>query len=162
MAGHLGVNKTYCKLLTHFYWPKLKRDVAQFCRTCHVFQVVGKPNQLIPAAPLRPVPAYGEPFSDILIDCVGPLPKTKSGNKFLFTIMCKSTRFCKAIPLRSIKANKIVDTLIKFFTVKVISVRPRLELHVWYYAIGNLPAWHQAMQVFCVSPRVARSIRTLP
>ena len=51
----------------------------------------------------------------VLIDCMRPLPKTKSGNKFLFTIMCKSTRFPEVIPLRSIKANKI-DALIKFFT----------------------------------------------
>jgi len=116
MAGHLGVNKTYHKILTHFYWPKLKRDVAQFCRTCHICQVVGKPNQTIPVAPLKPIPACGEPFNDILIDCVGPLPKTKSGNKFLFTIMCKSTRFPEAIPLRNIKAPKIVDALVKFFT----------------------------------------------
>ena len=116
MAGHLGANKTYHKIFAHFYWSKLKRDVAQFCRTCHVCQVVGKPNQPIPVAPLKPVPVCGEPFSDILIDCVGPLPKTKSGNKFLFIIICKSTRFPEAIPLRNIKDPKIVDALVKFFT----------------------------------------------
>ena len=66
MTGHLGVNKTYCKLLKNFYWPKLKRDVAQFCRTCHVCQVVGKLNQPIPVALLKPVLAYGKPFSDNL------------------------------------------------------------------------------------------------
>ena len=78
---------------------------------------MGKTNQTIPAALLKPIPASGEPFNDILIDCVGPFPKTKSGNKFLFTIMCKSTRFPEAIPLRNIKAPKIVDTLDKFFTL---------------------------------------------
>jgi hypothetical protein len=40
--------------------------------------VVGTPNQKIPQAPLCPIPAFDEPFSRILIDCVGPLPKTKS------------------------------------------------------------------------------------
>ena len=78
--------------------------------------MVGKPNQPIPVAPLKPVPACGEPFGDILVDCVGPLPKTKSGNKFLFTIMCKSTRFPEAIPLRNIKIPKIIDALVRFFT----------------------------------------------
>ena len=90
--------------------------MAQFCKTCNICQVVGKPNQPIPVAPLKPVPACGEPFSEILIDCVGPLPKTKSRNKFLFTIMCKSTRFPEAIPLRNIKAKKIVDAMVKFLT----------------------------------------------
>jgi len=32
MAGHLGVNKTYNRTLNHFYWPKLKQDVSQYCR----------------------------------------------------------------------------------------------------------------------------------
>jgi len=116
MAGHLGINKTYQKILNHFYWPGLKKDVTQYCKSCHVCQMVGKPNQPIPAAPLQPIPICGEPFSHVLIDCVGPLPKTKSGNQYLLTIMCQFTRFPEAIPLRNIKARKIVDSLIKFFT----------------------------------------------
>ena len=42
--------------------------------------MVGKPNQKIP---LQPIPAFEEPFSTVLIDCVGPLPKSKSGNEYL-------------------------------------------------------------------------------
>ena len=83
MAEHLGVNKTYCKILAHFYWPKLKRDVAQFCRTCHVCQVVGKPNQPIPVAPLKPVPTCGEPFSVIsLLIVLGPSQRQSRGTNF--------------------------------------------------------------------------------
>ena len=59
--------------------------------------MVGKPNQTIPKAQLQPIPAFDEPFSRILIDCVGPLPRTKSGNEYLLTIMCISTRFPEAI-----------------------------------------------------------------
>ena len=38
--------------------------------------MVGKPNQKIPRAPLQPITAFEEPFSRVLIDCVGPLPKS--------------------------------------------------------------------------------------
>ena len=80
--------------------------------------MVGKPNQTIPKAQLQPIPAFDEPFSRILIDCVGTLPRTKSGNEYLLTIMCTSTRFPEAIPLRNIKTKPIVKALIiiKFFT----------------------------------------------
>ena len=67
--------------------------------------MVGKPNQTIPKAQLQPIPAFDEPFSRILINCVGPLPRTKSGNEYLLTIMCTSTRFPEAIPLRNIKQS---------------------------------------------------------
>ena len=116
MSGHLGINKTYHKILNHFYWPGLKSDVSRFCKSCHTCQMVGKPNQTIPKAHLQPIPAFDEPFSRIIIDCVGPLPKTKSGHEYLLTIMCASTRFPEAIPLRNIKTKNIVKALVKFFT----------------------------------------------
>ena len=52
-----------------------------------------------------------------MIDCVGPLPKTRKGNQYLLTIMCVSTRFPEAIPLSNIKAKTIVQVLTKFFTL---------------------------------------------
>ena len=116
MSGHLGVNKTYHKILNHFYWPGIKSDVSQHCKSCHTCQMVGKPNQTIPKAQLQPIPAFDEPFSRVIIDCVGPLPKTKKGCEYLLTIMCASTRFPEAIPLRNIKAKTIVNALVKFFT----------------------------------------------
>ena len=116
MSGHLGINKTYHKIINHFYWPGLKSVVTKYCKTCHTCQMVGKPNQTIPKAQLQAIPAFDEPFSRIFIDCVGPLPRTKSGNEYLLTIMCTSTRFPEAIPLRNIKTKSIVKALIKFFT----------------------------------------------
>ena len=116
MSGHLGINKTYHKIINHFYWPGLKSDVSKYCKTCHTCQMVGKPNKTIPKAQLQPIPAFDEPFSRILIDCVGPVPRTKSGNEYLLTIMCTSTRLPEAIPLRNIKTKSIVKALIKFFT----------------------------------------------
>ncbi len=76
-----------------------------------------KPNPKIPVAPLKPIPAFEEPFSKVIIDCVGPMPKTKAGNQYLLTIMCASTRFPEAIPLRNITAPSIVKALVKFFTL---------------------------------------------
>lgn len=33
MTGHLGLNKTYHKILSQFYWPKLRNDVSEFCKS---------------------------------------------------------------------------------------------------------------------------------
>ncbi len=116
MAGHVGIRKTQSRIMAHFYWPKLHADVVQYCRTCHVCQVVGKPQPAVKPAPLIPVPAFQEPFSRVLVDCVGPLPRSKSGYQFLLTIMDISTRFPEAVPLRSITAKNVVEALVQFFT----------------------------------------------
>lgn len=115
-SGHLGVTKTYHRALEHFFWPGIKADVTRYCKTCSTCQIVGKPNQVMPPDPLHPIPAVGEPFEHVIVDCVGPLPRTKSGNQLLLTVMCVSTRFPEAVPLRNITAPTITKSLIKFFT----------------------------------------------
>lgn len=96
-SGHMGVTKTHNRVLKHFFWPGLKSDVVRYCRTCHLCQITGKPNQIIPPAPPT---VMGQPFEKVIVHCVGPLPKTKAGNQFLLTTMCASTRFPEAISLR--------------------------------------------------------------
>ena len=62
MAGHLGIRKTQARITNHFYWPKLHKDVVHFCKTCHVCQVIGKPQPSIKPAPLIPIPVFEEPI----------------------------------------------------------------------------------------------------
>ena len=92
----------------------MRLDIARFCQSCHTCQIVRKPNQKIPKACLQPILAIDEPFSCLIVDCVGPLLKTKLGNQYILTIMCSSKRFAEAIPLRNIKAKTIVKALITF------------------------------------------------
>ena len=100
-AGHLGVKKSYHRILRYVFWPGLKSDVATHCHSCHRCQMAGKPNQVIPPSPLRPIPVMGE---------------TKTGHSFLLTIMCAATRYPEAVPLRSLKAKPVVKALVHFFS----------------------------------------------
>ena len=52
-AGHLGRTKTYERVAADFYWPGMYKDVEEYIRTCHVCQVAGKPNQIIPPPLLK-------------------------------------------------------------------------------------------------------------
>ena len=76
VAGHTGVRKTYDRIVRQFCWPRLRRDVSSYLKTCHVCQLTGKPNQQIPVAPLQPIPAVSSPFEYLIVDCVGPLPRS--------------------------------------------------------------------------------------
>lgn len=111
LVGHEGIRKTSPLVTKHFYWPKIQMNVARYCNAFTTCQKVGKRNRPIPKAPLCPVPAASESFSKVLIDCVGPLPPTKVGCKFLLTFMCLSTRLPEAIPLRIIRAKNVVKAL---------------------------------------------------
>ena len=116
-SGHMGVRKTYDRILRYFFWPRLKKDVSDYIRTCHTCQITGKPNQVIKPAPLHPIPAIGEPFEHIIIDCVGPLPPSRSGASYLLTVMCQATRYPAAYPLRSITTRSVVKALSHFISI---------------------------------------------
>lgn len=51
------------------------------------------------------------------VDFPFPFPRSKSGYKYLLTIMCATTRFPEAVPLRSVTARAITKALIKLFLV---------------------------------------------
>ncbi|CAI9733980.1 DDE-type integrase/transposase/recombinase [Octopus vulgaris] len=108
--------KTKYRILQHFYWPSLFSDVASYCRSCKTCQLVGKPNATIGKAPLKPIAAVKELFSRIIIDVVGPLPRTKSGYRYLFAVLDQATGYPEAIPLKEVSATTVSDALVKLFT----------------------------------------------
>ncbi len=116
-SGHQGVRKTYDRLLRHYFWPRLKRDLSSYIKKWKTCQLTSKPNQVLKPAPLKPIQAAGEPFEHLLVDCVGPLPHSKSGSNYLFTVMCLNTRFPAAYPLRSTTSHSIVRVLTQFISV---------------------------------------------
>lgn len=60
---------------------------------CHTCQLRGKPNQKVKQAPLCPISVVENLFEYLIVDCVGPLPKSKAGSSYLLTVVCKSTRY---------------------------------------------------------------------
>ncbi|XP_076037750.1 uncharacterized protein LOC143023126 [Oratosquilla oratoria] len=100
----------------HFFWPRMSEDIKELINRCVVCQVTGKPNDTPRRVPMCQVPVIEEPFSKVVVDCVGPLPKTKSGKQYILTIMCLATRYAEAIPLSNIKAKTITKALMSYFS----------------------------------------------
>ncbi|XP_068200695.1 uncharacterized protein [Palaemon carinicauda] len=115
-AGHIGIGKTFQKVAKRFWWLGMKSSVKKYVAICETCQVMGKPNQGVPRAPLYPIPSLGEPFSELVVDVVGPFPRTKTGFVYVLTIMDRASRYPEAIPMRKITSRAIFDKLIDFFS----------------------------------------------
>lgn len=113
-AGHLGKHKTLARIKRYFHWPGLRADVAQFCRTCPQCQKTsGKgPGR----APLQPLPTVSTPFERLGMDIVGPVEKSKAGNRYMLVITDYSTRYPEVFPLKSVKAKTVAFSLVQFFS----------------------------------------------
>lgn len=136
-SGHMGVSKTYNRVLRHFFWPRLKRSVAEYIKTCHTCQLMGKPNQTIEVAPLCPIPAVSQPFEHLIVDCVGPLPRSKSGAMYLLTVMCQSTRYPAAYPLREGSAAKAVVRALSQF-ISIFGIPKTIQSDQWSIFCSHL------------------------
>ena len=114
-GGHLGNKKTRERILNHFYWPGIFPDVAKFCKSCVNCQKC-IPKGRVPKAPLIPIQPMDEPFKRIAIDIVGPLNRTKRGNKYILVICDYATKYPEAIPLKYIDSESVANALIDTFS----------------------------------------------
>jgi len=83
--GHFGVQKTLVILQEPFFWTHMKCDVHKFCDHCIVCKKAKskvKPHGLY--TPLH-VPEYS--WTDISMDFVMGLPKTKNGKDFVLLLL---------------------------------------------------------------------------
>src|SRR5215475_9182359 len=74
-AGHFGINATHEKVRKRYYWKNMKQDIEEYIRTCNQCQRRGKPKGKNELHSIK----VKEPFYQIGIDFVGPLPKTETG-----------------------------------------------------------------------------------
>ena len=115
-AGHLGIAKTKSRLIRHFYWPSIMKDVKDYCRSCDVCQRLGKGSSRAPA-PLHNLPLVTEPFCQVAIDIVGPLPVCKdTGNRFILTVLDLCTHYPDAVPLPRHTASDVEQGLTSVFS----------------------------------------------
>ncbi|CEP14621.1 hypothetical protein [Parasitella parasitica] len=77
--GHFGVNATWKRLYSQYWWPNAYADVKEYVKTCHLCQIYSDSN---PALPIGNVPA-DYLFQQYSLDFVGPFPATNRGNKFI-------------------------------------------------------------------------------
>ena len=73
LMGHFGVKKTEDILATHFFWPKMRRDVECFVARCSTCQKAK--SRLNPHGLYMPLPVPSVPWEDISMDFVLGLPR---------------------------------------------------------------------------------------
>ncbi|KAK1561352.1 hypothetical protein QYE76_018192 [Lolium multiflorum] len=96
LMGHFGREKTYAMLSTHYYWPRMYRDVERLCRRCTTcLQAKSSSN---PCGLYTPLPIPYAPWSDISMDFVLGLPRTKYGHDSIFVVVDRFSKMAHFIP----------------------------------------------------------------
>ena len=109
-GAHLGRMKTMKKMSARFWRPGLTKQVHRYCDGCLTCaKCKSRPR---PRAPLQPFPS-GNPMQRIHIDIVGPLPRTRRGNRYILTAQCSFTKWVEAFPIPNQRATTCAKVLVR-------------------------------------------------
>ena len=56
------------------------------------------------------------PFSRLAFDVVGPLPRTRSGFKYVLTCMCYASKYLEAIPLKRVDTQSVAEGMVEVYS----------------------------------------------
>ena len=125
LCGHGGVFKTYERISSEFFWPKMSADISEHIAQCKPCQANSNKGTL-PPAPLQSLPIPGGPNQRIHVDLFGPLKSSEGGSKYVLVMTDALTKIVrlKAIPSKdaTVVAQAILlDWIYVYGVPKIIS-----------------------------------------
>ncbi|XP_019432645.1 PREDICTED: uncharacterized protein LOC109339632, partial [Lupinus angustifolius] len=123
LMGHFGVQKTLDMLKEHFYWPRMKQDVQNFCEKCITCKK--SKSRIMPHGLYTPLTVPDSPWMDISMDFVLGLPKTKKGNDSVFVVVDRFSKMVHFIPCKKIDdANHVADLFFREVPLTPLDLLP--------------------------------------
>jgi transposase InsO family protein len=104
-AGHPGAHRMFQAIRRTCFWPRIAEDVCKTVRMCDVC-ARNRIAEKRKTNPLKLFPARG-PLESVAMDILGPLPRTKHGNRFLLVIADRYSKVTKTIPFRTVTALSV-------------------------------------------------------
>ena len=90
----------------HYYWPGLNADIEHHCDHCRRCKLRKATTTGTPIPRIRHIISL-EPFTQLHIDLVTDLPKTKEGFQHILVMKCASSHWVEIVPLRHKSAHEI-------------------------------------------------------
>ena len=87
------------------------RDVRRYYLECPECQKAGRP--LPPRAPMVTMPIILVPCERLACDLVGPLVRSKSGYKYILSVICVGTKYPYFVPLKRVDALTMAEGLME-------------------------------------------------
>ena len=111
-AGHLGIDKTYKKIIERYFWPTIYKDVRKYVLSCLSCQK-RKADKTPTYGHMQTSPKIsGRPFERFTIDFVGPISPSSNGCAYILVGTCATTKYAVAKPYKKADGKTTVNFLI--------------------------------------------------
>jgi transposase InsO family protein len=109
-VAHPGAHRMFRTMMRSFYWPHMAEDVFETVRKCDAC-ARNRISERRHTNFLQLFPAKG-PLESVAMDILGPLPRTKHGNRFLLVIADRYTKVTRTVPLRTVTAISVARSFV--------------------------------------------------
>ena len=116
LAGHPGQTRMHRYIRETYYWPQMAADIYKTIRNCTT-RAKNRVKLRKRTHPLRIFPAT-RPLESLAIDILGPLTKTKKGNRFLLVMSDRFSNLTHVVPLRRIDAYTVAVAFVEAWVFK--------------------------------------------
>lgn len=106
-SSHFGFFKTISKIQEMYYWPKMRRDVLHYIRSCKVCGAQ-KSSSKARMGLMGSEKKVNFPFQILAVDLVGPLPRSTHGYTHLLVVGDWFSKYTLLYPLRKATASNII------------------------------------------------------
>jgi hypothetical protein len=94
--GHFGEQRTLTEVRRRYFWHSRTTDVKAMVRGCEQCQLVRSSGSIRSGdEQLKSIPVY-DLFHRVALDIAGPLPETRSGNKYILVAIDHYSKWCEA------------------------------------------------------------------
>lgn len=107
--GHPGVVSMKSRIRSKVWWPRIDKDVELMVKSCKGCTLVTLPNN---PAPMKRRELPSEPWVDIAMDLLGPLPN----NDYILVIVDYYSRYKEVKITRTITSSQIISILKELFS----------------------------------------------
>jgi hypothetical protein len=98
---HPGSTKMYQDLKQHYWWTKMKIEIARYVARCDICRRV-KAIHLKAAGPLQSLPIPTWKWEDISMDFIVGLPRTAKGYDSIWVIVDRLTKIAHFLPVKTV------------------------------------------------------------
>jgi hypothetical protein len=114
-AGHTGIDRTEARWSQDYYWPHIRKIVADYIRACPVCEKF-KSSRENTTAELQPIVSY-YPLDLLVIDFIGPLPTTRRQNRFILSIVDHFSKYAIAMPTARQDSKTVIECLTQYCSI---------------------------------------------
>ncbi|KAI0500013.1 hypothetical protein KFK09_018221 [Dendrobium nobile] len=113
---HPGSGKMYADMKLLFWWPGMKKDVAEFVSRCEACQLVKAEHQR-PGGLLQSLPIPEWKWEEVTMDFAMGFPRSRQGHDAIWVVVDRLTKSAHFLPIRQTDS---VDRLAQIYVKEIV------------------------------------------